>query len=306
MSLYKYLIFTIILLSNHTTFCKTDKSTPEILSIDYSEQVLDIIWQEIEDVKGYNIYSRNASQSYNKRRKINKNLITSGGHFAFIWEFGDGIRERKVKGYEHIISIEAICSTSTKPLFSSEWDNLYFQGYRNISDSIRISGILDDKQSVEYLPTTLENNKLTDIISFMEGPGQHLNELVSDSINPLEVGGCAPITTILVELLNEWGIYAYKAEGTFIKEYHSFVVLKIDKIEYILDFTADQFLPKVSPVMIPRDKCFLNSRGRLSDQGKPVYTIVKLYKPENIRLSSSDESRVYRNIRNEVLKRIKN
>lgn len=279
-------------------------SAPEIISIDYSEQVLDIYWQEVPRVKEYNVYSRNSSQSFRKRRKINKNPITSGGHFAFIWEFSNGMRERKIKGYEHIISIEAICSTSTNPIISQEWDNLYFQGYRNITDSLRISAIIDDKQEIEYLPGNLEKNSLLDFISFMEGPGQILSKLVRDSINPLEVGGCAPITTILVELLSKYGLYAYKAEGTFIKEFHSFAVIRIDNVEYILDFTADQFLPKVSPVMVPRDECFLSKRGRLSEKGKPVYTIAKLYKPEHIRLTNSDESTVYRNIRNEVLKKI--
>lgn len=296
----------LLLITLHLSIYSTsNKSLPEIISIDYNEQVLDIIWKEIPQVIGYNIYSRNSSQSIQKRRKVNKNLITSGGHFAFIWEFKDGKRERKIKGYEHIISIEAICSTNSKPIYSTEWDNLYFQGYRNISDSIRISAVIDDKQNSSYLPTSIENNKLSKFISFMEGPGQHLNEIVSDSINPLEVGGCAPVTTILVEILKKYGIYAYKAEGTFIKEYHSFVVLKINKIEYILDFTADQFLPKVSPVLIPRDECYLNYRGRISEKGKPIYTIARLYKPENVRLSDSEESRVYKNIRNEVLKRIK-
>ncbi len=300
----KFLIPLFIL--SISLFSKTDIPMPEIVSIDYSEQVLDIFWKEVPGVKGYNVYSRNASQSFSKRRKVNKNLITSGGHFAFIWEFQDGTRERKIKGYEHIISIDAICSTTTTPKTSTEWDNLYFQGYRNITDSQRISAVLDDKQTTDFLPTSLENNKLERFISFMEGPGRDLNRLVSDSINPLEVGGCAPVTTILVDLLYRWGIYAYKAEGTFIKEYHSFVVLKIDKIEYILDFTADQFLPKVSPVLIPRDECFLSRHGRFSDSGKNVYVIAKLYKPENVRLSNGDDSRVYRNIRNEVLKRMKN
>lgn len=305
MNKHAYLIFLLITTFSFSTLCSSKKGNPEILSIDYSEQVLDIIWEEVPDAIGYNIYSRTAAQSYNKKRKVNKNLITSGGHFAFIWEFKDGQRERKIKGYEHIISIEAVCTTSLKSKFSDEKDNLYFQGHRNIIDSLRISEILDDNQTVAYLPTSIENNKLKDFISFMEGPGQHLHELIKDSINPLEVGGCAPITTILVEILSKYGLNAYKAEGLFIKEYHSFVVIKIDKIEYILDFTADQFLPNVSPVMIPRDECFINKHGKLSETGKPVYTIAKLYNPDSIKLNGSDEGRIYRNIRNEVIKRIK-
>lgn len=306
MILYNIKFLTLLLLFVSSIFSKTKDPSPEIISIDYSEQVLDIFWKEVPGAKGYNVYSRNASQPFSKRRKVNKNLITSGGHFAFIWEFENGGRERKIKGYEHIISVDAICSTSTLPITSSEWDNLYFQGYRNITDSLRISAVLDDKQTTDFLPTSLKNNDLEKFISFMEGPGRYLNKLVSDSINPLEVGGCAPVTTILVDLLYRWGIYAYKAEGTFIKEYHSFVVLKIDKIEYILDFTADQFLPKVSPVLIPRDECFLDRRGRFSNSGKNVYTIAKLYKPENVRLTEGEESRVYRNILNETLKQMTN
>lgn len=286
-------------------YSDTAEIYPEITIIDYTEQVLDIIWNDVPDAKGYNIYSRNSSQSTSSKRKVNKNLITSGPHFAFIWEFESGKRERKIKGYEHIISIEAICTTGTPKRFSKEKDNLYFQGYRNILNNNQIMGVIDENQDTEHLPIPMQDNKLKLFVSFMEGPGAYLNELVTELIDPLAVGGCAPVTTILVEILNRWGIYAYKAEGTFIKEYHSFAVVKIDKTEYILDFTADQFIPKVSPVMIPRDKCNINSYGRLSESGKDIYTIAKLYKPEDIRLSDKKEGEIYRKIRDEVMKRIK-
>ena len=262
--------------------------------------MLDINWTPLPCAVGYNIYSRSSKKSIKERRKINKNFITSGNHFAFIWEFKNGKRKKSIKGYEHIISIEAICSTETRHIFSPERDNLYFEGFRNIIDSSSVKKILVSSQKKSPLSDSIVVNSSQEFISFMETIGRYLHKIVSDSINPLEIGGCAPITTIVIKTLKAAGLTAYKAEGLFIKEYHSFVIINLDNCEYILDFTADQFIPNVSPVLIPRDFCNLNEHGKLSKIGKPIYKIGKLYKEEDIFLKQTENGQIYNSIKNSI------
>jgi hypothetical protein len=280
-------------------------SAPQNLRITFGEKSLDIFWDSLPGTVGYNVYSRperNAPTS--KRRRLNRNLITSGAHFTYIWEFEGGKRIRKVKGHRHVISVTALCvdnGDTVESDFSAEIDNFYFEGYENIITEKDIRSLLQEKQKISPLPITTISNGINEFVAFMIGPAQSFHALVKDTIDPLEVGACSPISTILVKLLSECGIEAYKVEGTFIREYHAFVVINIEGVEYVLDFTADQYIPGVTPVMIPRDYCFLDSLGDLSTSGTPIYEIQKIYRPEQTDIVDTDSSSIYRSLLSSAL-----
>ena len=79
----------------------------------------------------------------------------------------------------------------------------------------------------------------------MTGPGRYLTKLLRDSINFQEVGACDPVSTIALMLLKEWDLYAYKAEGVFIEEYHTFIVITINHVDYILDHLKNHGMRKM-------------------------------------------------------------
>jgi hypothetical protein len=51
-------------------------------------------------------------------------------------------------------------------------------------------------------------------------------------------------------------------------------------VEYVLDFTADQFVPGNAPVFMPRDWCFVDSCGKPTSRQKGIFT--KMYRIETV------------------------
>lgn len=285
-----------VLFANATTV-----SVPEGVTISYSEQVLDIHWEPISHAIGYNVYTR---ESNSERRRINSKPIKTRPHFAFIWEIIEGKRQRRVKGYEHHISVTALFAVdgdTVESAPSEELNNRYFEGYESILDAEQFKEMQPAMALQGAFPVRLANNSSRDFMKFLETGGRALIEEMRKNIDPREVGACAPISTIAVKLLAEQGIYAYKAEGTFIKEYHNFVVVRIDGSDFILDFTTDQFVPQSAPVVIPINRCFLKE-GRIAESGRAIYQISKLYPPEGVKLSDSKESEIYQEIYQSVTK----
>ena len=278
---------------------------PSNVQITFSETSFDITWDSVPCAIGYNVYTSNTpNKSKKKKIKVNQKLITSGTHFAYIWHFEKGEKVRKIKGYEHHISITSAFSINGKNHesdLSKEKNNCYFDGFKQINSRKAIQKILTASQKTPLIPIKKYRNRKEKFITFMEGPGKRLTTLINKHIDPKETGGCEPVSTILVKILKDFGLHAYKIEGNFIKEFHTFAVINIDNVEYILDFTADQFIPNTLPVMIPRDFCHLNEKGKLSLTGSPVYSIAKIFNPDHIRLSKDKSADIYREIYNEIL-----
>ncbi|MFH1761007.1 MAG: hypothetical protein ABIA63_07885, partial [bacterium] len=247
---------------------------PENIRIIYSEKNLEIHWDPVPGAWGYNIYTSNAANAKKvQKRLVNRTAITSGNRFIYFWDVINGKMERRIKGYEHHICVTAVLKKpglKVESDYSPEADNCYFNGYKNVTSRSIIKNIIIKMQKSDYMPVNKRINSLKKFTDFMEGPGNKLFKIIKDSLDATEVGACAPISTILVQLMKKHGIFAYKIEGNFIKEYHAFVALNIEDVEYILDFTANQFVPDVAPVFFPRDYSYLNEKGRLSTQGIPV------------------------------------
>jgi hypothetical protein len=266
----------------------------------YGEQSLDITWDSLPGVTGYNLYTAAAPNLLiSKKRRINQTLITSGTHFLYMWDYENGKHERKIKGRLHYISITAVYDrkgrvVESKP--SAEADDFYFKGYCNINTPAKIKSLLKASQAGPLLPVEARVNKAADFIRFMDTRGKKLMAEVKAKIDPLQVGGCAPVSTVLVKMLLDDSLYAYRVEGNFINEYHTFVIINLDGVEYVVDFTADQFSPGVAPVFFARDLSHLDATGKLATEGRDIYLIGKVYAPEQSDLADNKTAQVYREI----------
>lgn len=285
-------------------------SAPADIQVTFSEKSLIISWDSVPDADGYNVYNlssplKQQPPKYHKK-KLNSSLVRSGTHFTYLWENVSGKKVRNVKGYSHTIAVTSVLIKGKDTLESSlsrRWTNKYFKGYSKVDDSVTIMSILKQSQVKPFLPVAESINTKASFLRFMTAQGKSLHNQIKNAINPLATGGCAPISTIAVKLMKDCGITAYRAEGTFISEYHAFAIVNIDNVEYVLDFAADQFIPDVSPVLIPRDQCYLNSQGEPDTTGVPIYQIDRVYNADQVDLSQSNDADVYRKIYDTAKKR---
>jgi hypothetical protein len=282
---------------------------PQNLRIDYAEKSLDLTWDSVPDAIGYNIYtSDKPGLPRQKKLKVNSVLISSGPHFTYLWHFENKEKVRKIKGYRHFISVTAVFEKNgirQESGQSEERDNRYFEGYTQAYTREAIEKILQPSQLAPLLPVPLDSQRVEDFIAFMTGPGKEFSAAIGKSIDFREVGACAPVSTALVDLMKNFGLPAVRIDGTFIREFHTFAIVKLGSVEYVLDFTADQFVPGVSPVFVPRDRCRLDSDGRLASEGTPVYEVSKIYSADQVGLADNNEAEIYKKIFNDITGRYK-
>ncbi|KMQ49371.1 hypothetical protein CHISP_3715 [Chitinispirillum alkaliphilum] len=280
-------------------------SPPENLQIIHTEKSMDISWDPVPGADGYNLYTSTIPEAPDCQKiRINQEIIRSGNRFTYLWHFENGERVRKIKGLNHFISVTSVFEQSGKTVeseFSDERDNRFFEGFGRIGLEINVEEVLIEKQHTEPLPVNLSNSSASDFISFMNGPGKSLHNLLKEQIDFTQLGACLPVSTILVKLLEMFGLESLRADGHFIREFHSFVIIKIDNVEYVLDFTADQFVPDVSPVLIPRDFCHLDHNGRLNTEGQAVYSIARIYSSQQINLSEDSSADIYREMYEKIV-----
>jgi hypothetical protein len=266
----------------------------------YTEKSIDLSWDSVPGAVGYHLYTSPVPATpLSSRRRVNQSLVTSGTHFTYLWDIRQGKRVRAIKGKLHNVVLTAVFETQDTTLEgppSAEIDNYYFKGFDRMISRHAIEPVLREEQTATPLPVRSRRNTADGFIEFMEGPGALLQKLIADSLDPEETGGCVPLSTILLQLLNDWGLKAHRIEGTFIKEFHSFVVINLDGVEYVLDVSADQFVPGVAPVLVPRDFCHLDGRGKLAREGVPVYVVGKIFAPEQTWLRQGKTSDVYRSM----------
>ncbi len=305
---FKIIALLFFSLTFKTAFC-LEVVPPSNIKITYAEKSLDITWDSVPGSIGYNIYTSSSTQSSrSKKRKINIRLITSGSHFTYLWHFEDNEKVRKIKGYKHFITVTSVFEIKGKKCesgFSPEKDNCYFTGYSKILNKKAILKILKNTQKTPVLPVVKHSNPQDAFLQFMVGPGKKLYSIIKEKIDFREKGGCAPVSTVLVKLLQHYGLQAFRIDGNFIREFHTFVILNIDNVEYVLDFTADQFVPGAIPVLLPRDYCFLDENGRLSESGTPVYKIAKVYAADQVELSDDTSAVLYREMYKTVITQFK-
>ncbi|MAG52375.1 MAG: hypothetical protein CMH62_00260 [Nanoarchaeota archaeon] len=116
---------------------------------------------------------------------------------------------------------------------------------------------LDYEQDLQVLPETARVNSKEDIINFLrEFSPSIIREYRNTETNSycLYPGGCIAISTLIVKLMEDEGIDAYVLDGEFLHppsdfpRYHNYIGIDIEGVEYIIDYTANQFTLPVESV----------------------------------------------------------
>jgi hypothetical protein len=284
--------------------CAAPAEVPLTVSATFSETMITLRWQELADVKAYNVYAR-----YNDTAFVCANPvpITSRPQYSFIW-VGRGEEKRKVvKGSTVSLYVTALtgegCGYAAGPCTEAGRSNAltteYFKGFSRVRSAADVTKALTNgsRKTPALLDSagSIPRRTFTKVFPALS---RRLDSLYRKQINPRDEGACVPFSTLAAKYLSAKGIACYRCQGNFIKEFHSFNLVIIDSTEYILDFTADQFLPSSSPVLIPRASCFIDSLGRptsdTSGTVTPMYIVDKVFHPDQLSFSESEEARFYR------------
>jgi hypothetical protein len=158
--------------------------------------------------------------------------------------------------------------------------NDYFAGHAMVLDSFTCAGILQKKQ---LNPRLFEKEEVVRAVTFCSKYAmlaRDIDVLYKSKVDPKDEGACVPFSTMVSKYFSASGIPCYRVQGLFMEKFHSFNLVVIDNVEYILDFTADQYVPKSAPVFIPRDNCFIDSTGHPTNA--PLGTFTKMYLVEKV------------------------
>lgn len=250
----------------------------------FSEEMITISWSVVDSAAAYNVY---ADLGSGPAVRANFSPIRTRTRFGFLWIESEGKKERVVKGKNvRLYVVPLFARINTPDTVYSEGArsctvvNSYFTGFSNILDSAGCQRLLRQRQSTQKI---LPRAAQTTAKSFCGNYGRlapDINALYRSKIDPEDEGACVPFSTMVAKYFTMKGIPCYRAQGEFIGAFHSFNIVVIDKVEYILDFTADQFVPGSAPVFMPRDWCFVDSCG--SPTMAPRGTFTKLYRIETV------------------------
>jgi hypothetical protein len=281
------------------------------LSAVFTETMITLKWDEQSDVKAYNVYARYDAAGF---KKVNPVPIATRPQYSFFWVAENGEKKKVVKG--NIITLFVTGLTGDSCIFrkgpciesdtSVRLSTDYFRGFSKVLTAARCRAIFRAAQSSAKLFATAENISAANFTKLYPRLGRRIDSLYRRHVNPLDEGACVPMSTLASKYLTAKGIPCYRCQGTFITQFHSFNLVVIDSVEYLLDFTADQFLPASAPVFMPRDFCSIDSLGRPTDspQGTVtgMYAVEKVFQAENISFTQTDQANEYRQMLEDLLR----
>jgi hypothetical protein len=257
---------------------------PFHLAATFSEDMITLSWPDVRDAAAFNVYADLGDGPV----KANFSPVRSRNRFSFMWIETDGKKERVVKGKQ--------LSLFVVPLFSNAKDNdtayaegrrsctvmnSYFAGFSNVLDSGACRRILRPHTAAQTILTPSAARVTPGALCGRYGPLAHaIDAIYKSRIDPHDEGACVPFSTMVAKYFTANGIPCYRAQGMFINSFHSFNIIAVDSVEYVLDFTADQFVPKSAPVFIPVAWCFADSCG--APTGRPRGTFTKMYRVETV------------------------
>jgi hypothetical protein len=282
------------------------------LSARFSETMITLKWDEQPEAKAYNVYAGYDTIGFTK---VNPVPIATRPQYSFLWITENGEKQKVVKGNSVRLFATALVGDSciyrggrciesdTSVVVTTE----YLRGFSGVRTAGQCGAILRPVQKTEHLNTVTESCAKSHFVKLYPRLARRIDSLYRRTVNPRDEGACVPMSTLAAKYFTAQGIPCYRGQGTFITQFHSFNVVVVDSVEYILDFTADQFLPASSPVFMPRDFCSIDSTGRPTDtpQGTftPMYRIEKLFHPDNVAFSETDEAAEYRNMLDALLQK---
>jgi hypothetical protein len=249
----------------------------------FSEDMITLSWADVPGAAAYNVYADLGRGPV----KANFSEIRTRNRFGFLWIESDGKKERVVKGNRvrlYVVPLfvkERIPDTILAEGGPSRGVvNSYFAGFSQVLDAGGCNRILRLRQATErILPRAAQTTHKT-FCGCYGRLAPDIDALYKSKIDPKDEGACVPFSTMVAKYFSAKGVPCYRAQGMFIGAFHSFNIVVVDSVEYVLDFTANQFVPESAPVFMPRDWCFIDSCG--SPTGVPRGTFTKMYCVETV------------------------
>jgi hypothetical protein len=293
-------------------FCSSGDTTACYFPVaaTFSEDIITLSWPDVPDAAAYNVYVDFGNG--HGRIRANFSPVRSRTRFGFIWIESNGKKERVVKGNKLRLYVVPLFSKGKKTNTvytvgrqSCSVANSYYTGFSNVLDSGDCHRILQPHQATQKVLARAEQSTQK---AFCDRYGQlahDIDALYRSKINPRDEGACVPFSTMVAKYFTARGIPCYRAQGMFIGAFHSFNIVVVDGVEYVLDFTADQFVPGSAPVFMPRDFCCIDSCG--SPTGSPhgtwtkIYRIEKVFASDKITFTDTPKAREYQHVLDSLL-----
>ncbi len=269
----------------------------------FTEDMITLSWGDVPGAAAYNVYA-DCGTGFSK---ANFAPIASRRRFSLLWMESRGVRTRVVKGnrvacrvtplFERIskrdtVFVEGPASCSVR--------NDYFRGFAGMLSDTACSRVLETRQRVKKIfPSAVSVDRAT-FCSHYVRPARDIYAIYKSMIDPKDEGACVPFSTMVAKYFTKRGIACYRVQGQFIGAFHSFDLVVVDSVEYILDFTADQYVPNSSPVLIPRDFCFADSCGEPTARPGAIstafYRVEKIFTPDQIAFTETPKARAYQQL----------
>jgi hypothetical protein len=253
------------------------------VAAEFSEDMITLSWQDVPDAVAFNVYA----DLGNGPVMANFSVVRKRNRFSFLWIESGGKKERVVKGNRvqlYVVPLFArgkiTDSVFTEGRPSCGVANSYFAGFSNVLDSGGCDRILRPRQTTPKVLVRAEQTSRKEFCSRYGLLAPDVDALYRSKIDPKDEGACVPFSTMVAKYFTSKGVPCYRVQGMFMDAFHSFNIVVVDKVEYILDFTADQFVPGSAPVLMPRDICFVDSIGHPT--GAPRGTFTKMYRIEMV------------------------
>jgi hypothetical protein len=267
----------------------------------FTEDMITLSWGDVRDAHAYNVYA----DCGNGFVKANFAPIAVRNRFSFLWIDSAGKKERVVKGNRvtcRVVPLLASVSSKNDTVFSEgpagcSVQNDYFRGFSGVLSDSAFSKILEPRQRCKKIFATAVSVAGAAFRAGYARPARSVFALYKSRIDPKDEGACVPFSTIVAKYFTKRGITCYRAQGLFVGSFHSFNLVVVDSVEYILDFTADQYVPQSSPVFMPRDYCFADSCGAPTSHPAGTFTafyrIDKVFTADQIAFAETPKAREY-------------
>jgi hypothetical protein len=279
------------------------------IAAQFSEDMITLTWPEVPGAAAYNVYA----DMGNGPVRANFTPVRSRTRFSFLWIESDGKKERVVKGnrlFLYVVPLRANVhkkdTTFSEQPKSCVVSNSYFAGFSNVLDSAACRRILQPTQAVQKILSPKAAQSRPDAFCGRFGRLAHdIDELYKSKIDPRDEGACVPFSTMVAKYFTANGIPCYRVQGMFIAAFHSFNMVVVDGVEYVLDFTADQFVPGSAPVFMPRDWCAVDSCGRPTRAPGGTFTktypVEAVFASDQITFTDTPQAREYQRLLDSLL-----
>lgn len=294
---------------NNTSDKATHQSFP--LAAIFSETMITLFWAQQDSADAYNVYADYGTGSF----LANPVPIESRTQFSFFWAPIHGEKRRVVKGNMirlYVVAQRTKYNVDLPPSvqvvsLSDTVRTRYYDGFAKVETPQHCETIVGNaKQKSPRIKKMGDGISRKAFLREYPSLAHDILNVYRGTIDPRDEGACVPFATLVAKYFTARGIPCYRIQGIFISQFHNFNLVVIDDAEYILDFTADQFLPGSSPVLIPRDFCNIDSTGAPTNisQGRftPMYLIDKVFSAEQVKFSDTPDARRYNQVLDSLLK----